>query len=186
MVAGLSHATIYVYEGPNNERIFTDRKITRPGYRLLTRGKQAEMLGTVAAGRSQSADFYAPDIYRPMVIKAANRYDVPSQLAVAIAQVESNFNPVARSSAGALGIMQLMPDTATRLGLRDPFDAEANIDAGVRHLMYLLKRFDNDLPRVIAAYNAGENAVVRADGVPPYPETQAYVGKVMQLLEAGH
>lgn len=99
---------------------------------------------------------------------------------LAVVATESAFNPRARSPKGALGLMQLMPDTARRLGVADPLDPEANLRGGVRYLSMLLDMFD-DLSLALAAYNAGEGAVIRhGRSIPPYPETLAYVPKVMR------
>jgi soluble lytic murein transglycosylase-like protein len=114
-----------------------------------------------------------------LIQQLARRYNIESRLIQAIIRVESNFNPDAVSSAGALGLMQLMPATAERFGVQDPFNPQANIEGGIRFLKHLLRQFPGDLQRVLAAYNAGEHAVRRYNGIPPYPETQRYVERVM-------
>jgi soluble lytic murein transglycosylase-like protein len=119
----------------------------------------------------------------PHIQEAAKRHGVPADLVVAIIEVESNFRDRASSPKGARGLMQLMPTTAASLGLRDPFEPSRNIDAGVRHLRRLMKQFDDDLPLVLAAYNAGEGAVLEHCGIPPYPETRAYVARVLSRLD---
>jgi soluble lytic murein transglycosylase-like protein len=112
----------------------------------------------------------------------AARYGVPADLVAAVIEAESDNNPRAVSRRGARGLMQLMPKTARTLGVADPFDPRANIDAGVRHLRALMDRFDNNLPLVLAAYNAGEVAVIKYRGVPPYRETRAYVKRILKKL----
>jgi soluble lytic murein transglycosylase-like protein len=112
---------------------------------------------------------------------AAERYGVPVRLVSAVIRAESGFNPRAVSRTGAQGLMQLMPTTASLLGVRNSFDPRQNIDGGVRHLRGLLDRFPNRLSLAIAAYNAGEKAVAQYGGIPPYPETQDYVTKVLQF-----
>ena len=102
----------------------------------------------------------------------APRYGVSEVLVASIIAVESEYNPRAVSRKGARGLMQLMPETASSLRVDDPFDPRENIEAGVRHLRRLMDLFDNNLPLVIAAYNAGENAVRRYRGIPPYRETR--------------
>lgn len=120
---------------------------------------------------------------------AAERYGVPIKLVSAVIRAESGFNARAVSPKGARGLMQLMPTTAATLGVRNSFDPRENIDGGVRHLRALIDRFPNRLPLALAAYNAGEKAVVQYNGIPPYPETQDYVTKVLYfyggLVEGG-
>ena len=113
----------------------------------------------------------------------AERYGVSEHLVAAIIAVESEFYPRAVSRKGARGLMQLMPVTASIYNVRDPFDPRENIDGGVRHLKRLMHRYDNNLPLVLAAYNAGEQAVKRHRGIPPYPETRRYVRRVLRKYE---
>jgi soluble lytic murein transglycosylase-like protein len=114
-------------------------------------------------------------------IAAANGVD--TYLARAIIQAESAFNYKARSHVGALGLMQLMPSTAERFGVLDPFDPRQNIMGGCKYLKWLTDYFKGDLAKVVAAYNAGEGAVQRYNGVPPFKETRAYVPKVLDLYQ---
>jgi hypothetical protein len=125
-----------------------------------------------------------PKIQDPkaLIRAAAQRSDVPpafGTLMQSVAKVESGFNPKAVSPKGAIGVMQLMPDTAKRLGA-DPSDLEQNIDAGAKLLRELLQKYDGDVVKALAAYNAGEAAVDRFQGVPPYSETQHYVNSVVR------
>ncbi len=113
---------------------------------------------------------------------AAGRYGLPEELVTAVIRVESGFNPRAVSRKGAQGLMQLMPATASQLGVRDVFDTAENIDGGVRHLRGLIERFENNLALALAAYNAGERAVVQHGGIPPYPETQQYVARILRIV----
>lgn len=108
------------------------------------------------------------------------RYGVDASLVHAVIGVESAFNPWAVSRKGAQGLMQLMPRTASALGVRDSFNPRDNIEGGVRHLRYLLDRYPGNVPLALAAYNAGEGAVDYYGGIPPYPETQQYVQKILQ------
>lgn len=116
-----------------------------------------------------------------MVSRAAQTYQVDPALVHAVIHAESGFNPQAVSPKGASGLMQLMPATARRYGVRDIFDPSQNITGGVRYLRDLLKMFGNNPRLAVAAYNAGENSVLRFGGVPPYPETTNYVSRVLSL-----
>ena len=115
-----------------------------------------------------------------LVREACSRYKLEEQLVHALIQTESAYDSAAVSSAGARGLMQIMPETGRDLGLGKPFDPAENIDAGVRYLKGLMDRFGS-LPLALAAYNAGPGAVDKHGGIPPFAETRAYVGKVMDL-----
>jgi len=123
-----------------------------------------------------------PADLRKIVAAAAARHGIAPDLLVALAEVESNLTLDAVSPKGALGIMQLMPDTARRLGLTNPFDPHANADAGARCLREHLDRFGGDIALALAAYNAGPAAVARFHGIPPYRETQSFVSRVLSRL----
>ncbi len=125
---------------------------------------------------SQRADDYAD-----IIQNASSRHGVDTQLIKAVIQVESAYNPYAVSRKGARGLMQLMPDTAARYGVRSIFDPQQNIEGGVKYLRDLLDLFGGDLALTIAAYNAGEGIVQRLNDVPNYQETQNYVRMVMAL-----
>ena len=122
--------------------------------------------------------------YARHINDAAVRYAVPERLIWAVIRAESGFDARAVSRKGALGLMQLMPETAAILGVRDVFNPYENIDGGVRHLRALIDRFGHDLRLVIAAYNAGEKAVLTYGDVPPYRETQEYVTRVLHYYNA--
>jgi soluble lytic murein transglycosylase-like protein len=118
--------------------------------------------------------------YGEIIDKVAKEQHVDARLVRAVIQVESAYNERARSKKGAMGLMQLMPATARQYSVADPYDPESNIEAGIKHLRSLLDRLPVNL--AIAAYNAGEAAVQRFRGVPPYPETRDYVAKVLSLI----
>jgi hypothetical protein len=122
--------------------------------------------------------------YNHHIAAAASQHGVDVDLVRAVIQVESDFDPLARSSKGAQGLMQLMPERARILGVTNAFDPRQNIFAGVRYLRQLLDQF-GDVSLAVAAYNAGENAVARYKGIPPYKETRSYVEKIHALLLGG-
>lgn len=115
---------------------------------------------------------------------AAERYGISSDLVDAVAWQESRYNPRAKSSAGALGVMQLMPGTARQLGVSNPHDVGQNVAGGAAYLRAQLERFGNNVPLALAAYNAGPGAVLKYGGIPPYRETQNYVRQIMRRLSA--
>lgn len=121
-----------------------------------------------------------PEQYRDLVARTAARHGVDARVVSAVIQVESAFHSRAVSSKGARGLMQLMPATGRQYGALDLFDPKVNVDAGVQHLKKLLTRYD--LPLALAAYNAGEAAVDRFRGIPPFRETQDYVTRILRLL----
>ena len=164
LISSLStQAEIVTYQSHSGQRFFTNTN-PRPPQRQTT---LSPMSLTTPAHTLQ------------LIQALARQYRIESRLIQAIIKVESNFDPRAVSSAGALGLMQLMPATAKRFAVNDPFNPRANIEGGIRYLKHLLRQFPNNLRHVLAAYNAGENAVRRYNGIPPYPETQRYVQRVL-------
>jgi hypothetical protein len=119
------------------------------------------------------------------IVAAANLYNVEADLIKAVIAQESEFDQWAVSSKGAQGLMQLMPFTARRFGVLDPFDARQNIFGGTQYLRFLLDLFAGEVPLALAGYNAGENAVTRYRGIPPYRETRNYVSRIMAMLGGG-
>ena len=119
---------------------------------------------------------------RRLVDRVAARVGLDAKLAHAVVRTESNYEPLAISPKGAMGLMQLMPATARQYALADPYDPKANLEAGIRHLKTLLDRFD--VPLALAAYNAGEAAVRRYGGIPPFPETRSYVSRILSRWRA--
>jgi hypothetical protein len=142
--------------------------------------------GSPARGRTARGSHAVPSDSPPLapseidhlVRQAANRVQVDPDLVHAIIEVESDYQPNAVSNKGAMGLMQLMPAAAMRFGVDNPFDPKQNIEAGVTYLKYLLDLFGGDLSLALAAYNAGENSVLRQGGIPSYPETRDYLRKV--------
>ena len=127
----------------------------------------------------------SPEEIDSSIVMAAARHNVDPNLVRAVVKVESNFNSNAVSRKGAMGLMQLMPSTARSLNLKNPFDAEQNVDAGVRHLKQLLESYGGDVKLTLAAYNAGSGAVRRSAGVPHFAETQNYVRRITNLYYGG-
>jgi soluble lytic murein transglycosylase-like protein len=134
--------------------------------------------------RPTSAAFGPAELLE-LAATAAHRHGLDPALVSAVVAVESGFQPQALSRKGAQGLMQLMPRTAREMGVADPFDPAANLDGGSRYLSSLVARYDGDLTRALAAYNAGMGAVERHGGVPPYAETRRYVRKVLGRYQGG-
>jgi soluble lytic murein transglycosylase-like protein len=129
-----------------------------------------------------SASAGSGDLAR-MVQVAANKYGVDPKLAMAVAQAESGLSQEAVSPVGAVGVMQLMPETARSLGVRNINDPRDNIDGGVQYLKQMLTTFGGDVSKAVAAYNAGPQAVKNYNGIPPYSETRNYVARVLDLAK---
>ena len=140
----------------------------------------AQIVAANARGHQASAEEVDASI-----VMAAARHNVDPNLVRAVIKVESNFNSNAVSRKGAMGLMQLMPATARQLNVKNPFDPEQNVDAGVRHLKQLLESYGGDVNLTLAAYNAGSGAVARSAGVPHYAETQNYVRRITNLYYGG-
>jgi len=141
-------------------------------------------------GESTSQGFVRGKSFSPQDIdaaidQAASRHNVDPNLVRAVIKVESNFNPNAVSRKGAVGLMQLMPQTARQLNVTNPFDPQQNVDAGVRHLKQLMENYGGDVKLTLAAYNAGQGAVARSGGVPHFAETRNYVKRITQLYYGG-
>jgi soluble lytic murein transglycosylase-like protein len=172
-------ADIYSWTDANGVLHFTN--YSAPGARLYMKTKPRK--GKAAPGvtpvmpSDRSPDRFIR--YDEAIREAATLYQIPEELVRAVIKVESDYDPRAVSTAGAQGLMQLMPETALRMQIRDPFDPRFNILAGTRYLRVLANLFNGDLELTVAGYNAGEGAVTRHGGIPPYAETQAYVMKVL-------
>ena len=154
------------------------------GGRSAAPATQEARAETAQADDGAAAPDNEPEITIDAHIKeVAARHGVRADLVAAVIEAESDYNPRAVSRRGARGLMQLMPKTAASLGVNDPFDPKANIEAGVKHLRAMMDRFDNNIPLALAAYNAGEVAVIKYRGIPPYRETRAYVNRIVKRLD---
>lgn len=183
----VARADIWQCTLANGEVHYTNVRPARARCRVVVRGdasgpeRRAARADRVPA-RDRSADRYSR--YDAFIREASLLYQIPEPFIRAIMRVESDYDPNVVSSAGAMGLMQLMPATAARMGVRQPFDPRENILGGTRYLRILANTFNGDLVLTIAAYNAGEGAVVRHQGVPPYEETRRYVQNVLRWYYA--
>lgn len=176
-----ARADIYTWTDENGVLHFTNTPpARRRGVRVAIRAREARADDAPRASigpRDTSPERYAR--YDAYIREAAALYRLPEAFLRAVIRVESDYNPQVVSRAGAQGLMQLMPGTGARMGVRDAFDPRQNILGGARYLRVLANAFGGDLILTIAAYNAGEGAVMRYRGVPPYAETQRYVQRVL-------
>jgi hypothetical protein len=178
------------------------QRLTVTGYQLLGNKYRLQMNGGFVEIPSEEVVAIEPEeVFTPIVVtvkpgalaqnaqfgqfiqSAATRFHVDADLISSVIAIESNFNPKAVSRKNARGLMQLIPGTANRLGVRNVFDPAENIDAGTRYLGELLHRYDNDLILALAAYNAGPERVQKYGRVPPFPETMSYVKKVKHTYD---
>lgn len=185
----MGHSTTYVWLDRDGVRHFANRRpsgvaniqVKRTSYPIFS------IPGCYACGVAPGVDFGNVRLnlqaFRGEVQAAAQRHGVDEAVVRAIIHAESAFRPHVVSPKNAQGLMQLIPATARRFGVRDAFDPAQNIEGGVKYLAWLLKRYNGDLTMAAAGYNAGEGAVDRYKGVPPYRETRQYVARVGQLAE---
>ena len=166
-----AYADIYRYVDENGVMHITNLP-TSPDYKLWIKERRV----IIKAGIDMTK-------YGPLIQKAADKYKVDYSLVKAVIKAESNFNHKAVSPKGAQGLMQLMPKTASTLQVKDSFEPESNIEGGVKYLRYLMNVYNGHLQLALAAYNAGEKAVAKYGGIPPYNETQGYVKRVMSLYK---
>ncbi len=174
-----THADIYKYIDDNGHIYFSDKQ-KHQGYRLILKSRKE--------WRKSRIDYRNMETNRQrfalIIAAVARSHDLPEGLVHAVIAIESAYDPDARSRAGAVGLMQLMPETARHYGVTNRRDPAANLSGGSRYLKDLLEHFDNDLELALASYNAGESAVEKyGNQIPPFIETQSYVRKVIKLYE---
>jgi hypothetical protein len=174
-------AGVYVYDMPDGSRVITDHPLNVKHSRVVRVMPDVKGAGKLAAQKNNPVFREPPSTYDRLIRQYAKEYDVDFALVKAIMHAESSFNPYAVSHKGARGLMQMMPETAAQYGVRDIHNPTENIRAAVKHLRYLFDIFDHRPVLVIAAYNAGENAVKQYRGIPPYKETLNYVNKVLHF-----
>ncbi len=168
-----THADVYMYKDRSGVTHFTDSP-NHSGYWLILRSKKR----TKASSRQP----YNKSKFSSLVRSAAKKHRIDPDLLHAVIRAESSYNPNAVSRAGAVGLMQLMPATAKRYGVRNRRDPVDNVNGGARYLRDLLKMFNSNVRLAVAAYNAGENAVIKyGRKVPPYRETREYVKRVLRF-----
>ncbi|HFD87622.1 MAG TPA: lytic transglycosylase domain-containing protein [Gammaproteobacteria bacterium] len=185
LVAALSGAAsagdrVYHYQGEDGTPLFTDKKVR--GVQLVSIKYYGRPTAVSSCNMKRASVKRRISRYQSHIKTMARRYDVDSELIKAVIITESCFNPRAVSPVGARGLMQLMPATASMLGVSDPFDPEENISGGVRYLRMMLDEFNQNKKLALAAYNAGPNAVKKYGKVPPFPETQHYVKKILGMI----
>jgi soluble lytic murein transglycosylase-like protein len=170
-----ANAQIYAWRDANGTLVVSDRVIDQPTDVYQVEGAPRYVSTTPVAAEATSAR----ELYEPYVLEYSNRHSLRPELVRAVIQVESGYNARALSPKGAMGLMQLMPDTARMLGVQRPYDPEQNIRGGTRYLRLLLDKYDGSEELALAAYNAGSGAVDRyGRNIPPYRETRDYVRKV--------
>lgn len=178
----LADQWIYVQRQEDGVRTYTDQKPRQGSYaRIKVTSRPtatASCAGLTPVTMKARADHYAP-----LIRKHAGAHGLAPDLVSAVVRVESCYDRRAVSRSGAQGLMQLMPATAIELGVNDSFDPEQNLSGGVRYLARMLKRFGNDVRLALAAYNAGPESVAAFRDVPPFPDTQSYVSRILKLYK---
>jgi soluble lytic murein transglycosylase len=168
-----ARADVYAYKDRNGVLTFTNVP-THGGFRRVLRDSSGARASVAPVNAS----------YDSLIRTASGRYNIDADLVRAVIKTESDFNATARSRKGAMGLMQLMPDTARLHNVFDAYNPEENVEGGVRHLRMLLDRYQGDLELSLAAYNAGSGAVEKHRGIPPFAETREYVRRVLRFYDS--
>lgn len=183
-MTSVAGATVYVYEMPDGSKLITDKKNRSKGYKLKRSYKTTPYRSSPSKNNAPYRAIPIKSQYDALIVNTALKYDLEPAFIKAVIHVESAFDRYALSHAGAMGLMQIMPATAASYQLnQNQFDANRNVEAGVQHLKELMQRYSGDMKLSLAAYNAGEGAVSRYNGIPPYEETENYVIKVIRLYK---
>lgn len=191
-VADVFAGSLYIVDRPGGIKVFTNRRPqSGESYRTFSlRSPKYSKIVTIGRYGMPRNYYTAKGFFTPrtsdfdaVILQTARDYGVEPALVKAVVHLESGFNPGATSPMGAMGLMQLMPGTADRFGVENPYEPNSNVDGGVRYLKFLLDRYQGNRVLALAAYNAGEGAVDRVGGVPPYQETQAYVRNVLKIRD---
>jgi soluble lytic murein transglycosylase-like protein len=167
-------ADVYVYKDKSGVLTFTNVP-SHSGYRRILRESNNQTSSSATVLNAS---------YDGLIRTAAGRYNIDADLVRAVIRAESDFNAAARSQKGAMGLMQLMPDTARLHNVSDAYNPTENVEGGVRHLRMLLDRYEGDLELSLAAYNAGSAAVEKHRGIPPFAETRDYVRRVLRFYDS--
>jgi hypothetical protein len=191
LLASCAQAEVFRYRDSKGGTLFTDRPLFDRRYTLVWRSSVGKIEGAsrrVHLGSGKASvrnNWQEKKKYVPLIKSVARKTRLSPELLHAVVQAESAYDPRARSSAGAMGLMQLMPGTAQRYGVSNVWDPVQNLEGGARYLRDLLDMFENNLRLALAAYNAGEGAVKKyGNRIPPYPETRNYVRKVIDFYRS--
>lgn len=179
LFSSVTQARVYLYQMPDGSRMVSDRPLINSKAKLVRRSKDLGNMGHYVARRTVRAK-RRMRLWSYFIYHQAQKHGIDDSLVKAVIYTESYFNPNATSHKGASGLMQLMPATAEKYGITDLYNPQQNIIGGIKHLRYLMTLFPDNIKYVLAAYNAGENAVNKYNGIPPYRETQGYVKKVLK------
>ncbi|MBF0470224.1 MAG: lytic transglycosylase domain-containing protein [Gammaproteobacteria bacterium] len=180
---GVATAAFYKFVDSDGVVTYSHLKPRHGNYKVIRPSCRTSYLGCQRSAANWSQAKLNTTAYQQVIAEAATKYRLEPALIRAVIHSESSFNSKAVSKAGAEGLMQLMPATQERFGVADPFNSWENINAGSRYLRLLLDQFQGDIRLAAAAYNAGENAVKRYNGIPPYDETRNYVRRVSLLYQ---
>ncbi len=187
VVAGSASAEVYAYLDQRGRRYYVDKASDDLNFRPVNSAARAARARLAQGLRRRGTNQLSPKTDRQqinrLIEKWAAFYTLDPALVKAVVEVESGYRVRALSKANAQGLMQLIPGTARRFGVENPWNAEQNLRGGMAYLQFLLSKFKGDLRLVLSAYNAGENSVVKYAGVPPYKETHRYLAKVGQIYK---